>query len=113
MKVFLVSLITLMFFNAVDKEGNIESTSKLYDLYAGPFGKFGAEKKVYSVFGENVGCKISIVENNAGGVISLKVHSSEDNKWKEYIEGTYIKGQVIKVKASCVSTRGMIRIKEE
>ncbi len=82
----------------------------LYDVYAGPFNVFGPEEIVYSVFGENTGCSLSVVDGNTGGVIRLQV-KADRGEWMEYTEGDRISAQVVRVRAASVGTGGWVRIR--
>ncbi|WP_378181091.1 hypothetical protein [Aquimarina sp. SS2-1] len=90
------------------------SMNKLINMTAGPFGVWGAEKEIYNVFGENVGCKVSIFENNTNGNIRIQVRHNTDvssKDWYDYIENEYIKAQVIHCRLSSNSTGGSVVIK--
>lgn len=90
--------------------------SKLINMYAGPFNAWGAEQEVYSVFGENSGCKICIVTNNTNGNIRIQVRHNTDvssGDWYDYIEGTYISAQDVHCRLSSNSTGGTVTIKVE
>jgi hypothetical protein len=87
---------------------------KIIELYAGPFSKWGTEKIVYSMFGENAGCKISVFENNTNGNIRIQIRYSTNNStldWIEYLEDTYISAQVIYCRVASTSTGGFIKLK--
>lgn len=88
--------------------------SKLVNMIAGAFNAWGAQKEVYSVFGANSGCKINIAENNTNGNIRIQVRHNTDissGDWVEYIEGTFIKAQVVYCRLSSNSTGGSVILK--
>lgn len=90
--------------------------SKLENMTAGPFNVWGPEKKVYSVFGTDTGCKISVFENNTHGNIRIQVRYNTDHStgdWHEYSEGTFIKAQVVYCRLSSTSTGGSVILKIE
>ena len=89
---------------------------KLVNMIAGPFNVWGAQKEVYSVFGANSGCKISVFENNTNGNIRIQVRHNTDvssGDWYEYNEGNFIKAQVVHCRLASTSTGGSVVLKIE
>ena len=94
---------------------NIEETAdrKLVDMYAAPLNLWGPEKVVYSVFGDNTGCKISVVENNTNGNIRIQVRHNTDvstGDWYEYNEGNFIAAQVVHCRVTSTSSGGSVKL---
>jgi hypothetical protein len=88
--------------------------SKSMSLYAPPFNVFSKAYEVYACFGEDVGCKITIEENGAGGHIRFKIRKNEGNDgegWEEYAEGTWIKAQLVELKLTSTGTGGGVKIR--
>lgn len=86
---------------------------KIIDMYAGPLNNWGPEKEVYSVFGDSTGCKITVGENNTNGNIRIQIRYNTQNStldWHEYLEGTFIKAQVVHCRVSSTSTGGSVKI---
>jgi len=94
--------------------GYTSKSWKTVTYFAPPWNKFGPAIVVYEVFGERVGCRITVQENYAGGVIRLKVRKNGGNngeKWREYMEGTWISAQVVEVRAASTAQAGTIILK--
>ncbi|MFK7946192.1 MAG: hypothetical protein AB8G11_01290 [Saprospiraceae bacterium] len=89
---------------------------KLLNVYAPPLNKWGTSYTAYSTFGENPGCKISIQENYTNGNIRLQVQYNtrhQSLEWREYVPGTWINAQVVKVRATSTLTGGTVTLKIE
>ena len=121
-KNLLILMIIVLSYGCDQKQKNISSSltnienkkSELFDLYAGPLNNYGPSQKVFSEFGEDAGCKITIIENNTNGNIFLQIKSSSNEnseEWLTYNEGDFLKGQVIYCRATSTSTGGNIKIK--
>ena len=76
------------------------------NVYAPPLGKWGQEVQLVSCFGENVKCKFSVVKKTGDVLVRYQTKSGKED-WKEYKEGTFIKGQVISVRAVSTSITGV------
>ena len=71
---------------------------KLIEIHAGPLNSWGSPVEVYSVLGENAGCKISVANSMAGGNVRLQVRHTSDNQsldWYEYADNDFIKAQSV------------------
>lgn len=77
----------------------------LKNVYAPPVGKWGQEVLLSSCFGEDVGCKFSVHEKTREIPVRYQT-KADQGEWKEYREGTFIKGQVIYVRAMSASVTG-------
>jgi hypothetical protein len=87
----------------------VPAETTFYDLYAGPFGVAGSSLQVYSVFGANTGCSITIAQDDTNGPARIQV-SVNGKDWQEYIEGTFIQAQTVSVRAISAGTGGTVHI---
>lgn len=100
----LIAIVATITFAGNSFYGNTRSCLK--NVYAPPLGKWGQEVLLSSCFGENVGCKFSVYEKTGDVPVRYQTKADQED-WKEYREGTFIKGQTIYVRATSTSITGV------
>ncbi len=106
-------VLLVMLFFLVGGQSELNSCSNSVIIYAPPYNVFSPAVEVFNCFGENVGCKITVDVNNTGGTIRIKIRKHRGNNgedWQEYLEGTWIKAQVVEAKVASTGPGGSISL---
>lgn len=76
-----------------------------------PISGYGSAVNVYSVLGENSGCKISLFENNTSGIVIIQYRTNNNKTWRTLRNGQYIKGQSVWCRVKGLGGSGAVTLK--
>ena len=108
--ILIVSMLSLNNHSSINEENIVR---KLINIRVPNFAQYSSAVEVYSVFGENAGCKISLFENNTSGKVIIQYKVNNNKKWNTLVNGQYVKGQSIKCRVKGLGGSGSVVLKIE
>lgn len=88
-----------------------ENRNDLISIRIPNLAAYSTPVEVYSEFGANSGCKISLFENNTAGEVLIQYSIDNKQNWQTLRDGQYIKSQSVWCKAKGLGGSGSVTLK--